>query len=310
LVFSLHLLAVDLAMAGPLVAVWLEWRGARRPEPDAAPIARRLAGWSLAAGIVGIGLGLLALAVLPGGEAEPYRRALQAVSPARWWYVAEELLFYVLFLVAYVGAWRWFQSGPAGRAIHRGLGIIAATDLMYHFPPMFAVLSTISTRPALWGESLGNRPLYWKLLLEGETFSRVVHHWLAAVAVSATVGLLLAAKQPQRRPWFARIALGATVAQLPVGVWVLLSMPPLMQQQLMGQDLLATILFGTSLIAALGLMHHLALISLRDTSRGAVARTAALMLLTVFIMASVLHRARNEALRQLPTARARPSRWR
>ena len=56
--------------------------------------------------------------------------------------------------------------------------------------------------------------------------------------------------------------------QLPVGVWVLLSMPQIMQQQVMGQDLLATILFGVSLIVALGLMHHLALISLGDTSRG------------------------------------------
>ena len=192
LVFSLHLLAVDLAMAGPLISVWLEWSGMRRGDAGSAAVARRLASWSLAAGIVGIGLGLLALAVLPHFESEPYRRALGAVSPRRWWFAGWELLFYVCCLGAYIGPWQWFRRGRLRRVIHRGLAIVGATDLMYHFPPMFAVLSTISTRPALWGESLDNRPLFWRLLLEGETFSRVVHHWLAAVAVSAAAGMLLA----------------------------------------------------------------------------------------------------------------------
>ena len=63
---------------------------------------------------------------------------------------------------------------------------------MYHFPPLFAVVSTLSGRPDLWGKSLDTRQFYWSLALDGETLSRVVHHWLAAIAVAAMIGLLLA----------------------------------------------------------------------------------------------------------------------
>ena len=89
------------------------------------------------------------------------------------------------------------------------------------------------------------------------------------------------------------IALAATLTQLPVGIWVLAAMSPAMQQQLMGGDWPATLLFGGSLLAALGLMHHLAMLALGESSRAAAWRAAALMATTVILMSATLHRARE-----------------
>ena len=354
LVFGLHLLAVDLAMAGPLVAVWLQWRAARQRNPALDQLARRLAGWSLTAAAVGIALGVAALALVPSGEALPYRRAIGLLDARRWWFLASELLFYFITAGAYVGLWRRMSSWPL---CHRALAVVAATDLIYHFPPLFAVVSTISLQPKLWDAPL-DHSRYWQVLLEGETISRVVHHWLAALAVGAVGAMLLSIRRtaahsfsplpvagegpdfgelsrtgvrgtepavPHPHPsplpsrereqthaaeepnpaaqsgcrGAARIALLATLMQLLVGVWVLLTTPPVVQQQLLGEDMLSTILFGVSLLAALGLLHHLAVVALGDASRGAVLRSAALLLMTILLMVAMFHRARLCAFRQI-----------
>ena len=63
-VVAVHLLAVNLAGAGPLVVVWLDWLGGRRQQPPWQAIARRLAWWSILAAAVGMAIGLAALAEL------------------------------------------------------------------------------------------------------------------------------------------------------------------------------------------------------------------------------------------------------
>jgi len=324
LVFGLHLLAVDLAMAGPLLAVWLQWRAARYGEPATDALARRLAGWSLAALAVGIGLGLAALVLLPAGEAPRYRRAIGLLDARRWWFLAGELLFYFVVAGAYVGLWRRMARWPL---CHRALAVVAATDLIYHFPPLFAVVSTISLQPKLWDAPL-DHARYWQLLLEGETISRVVHHWLAALAVGAVGAMLLSVGRSRAAPAggataafnstpgpvrrtgptqaAARIALAASATQFLVGVWVLVMTPPVVQRQLLGEDMLSTVLFGISLLAALGLLHLLTVVALGDASRGAVLRAAGLMSLAVLLMVAMFHRARHCAFVEMtqPTPQA------
>ncbi|HEV3418626.1 MAG TPA: hypothetical protein VG056_17525, partial [Pirellulales bacterium] len=176
-----HLLAVDLAMAGPLVAIWLEWRETRRGDVLAGRIGRRLAAWSLAAAAVGIGLGLAAIVALAQLESPAYRETLGRVQSYRWWGVAWELVFYVVCTAAYVLLWERLKRH---RWWHRGLAVLATTNLIWHFPPLFTIISSLSVRPDLKDLPF-DRALYWKLLLDGETMSRVVHHWLAAAAVAA-----------------------------------------------------------------------------------------------------------------------------
>ena len=91
--------------------------------------------------------------------------------------------------------------------------------------------------------------------------------------------------------------------QLPVGIGLLLSLPGELQNPLLGDDWVSTLLFGASLVMALGLMHHLSMIALGDLRRGAVVRTAVLMIATILLMAATFQHARHRAERSIATAR-------
>jgi hypothetical protein len=313
-IFACHLLAVDVAAAGPLMAIWLEWRATRRGDRLAGEIGRRLAIWSLAAAIIGVGLGLLAVFALPQLEPPEYRQAFRRVTPYLWWSVVGELVFYVACMAGYILLWRRWQ---AHRFWHRALAVLASTNVLYHFPTLFTIISALSMRPKL-AELPLDAPLFRRMLVQGEVVSRVVHHWLASLAVAAVCAMWLAARGKGQGAGgkgdgadggatqaadntsiirsAARIALLATTVQVAVGIWALLALPVAMENQVLGEDWLATALFGTSIVAALGLMHHLSVIALGDVSRRTVSRATLLMVLVVVLMSATLHRARQRAL--------------
>jgi hypothetical protein len=316
-IFGGHLLAVDVAAAGPLLAIWLEWRATRRGDVFAGEIGRRLAIWSLAAAVIGVGLGLLTALALPQLEPPEYRQALSRVTPYLWWSVAGELAFYVACIAGYILLWKRWQSH---RFWHRALAVLASTNVLYHFPTLFTIVSALSMRPQLADLPL-DAPLFRKMLVQGEVVSRVVHHWLASLAVAAVFAMWLAAKKSQSPDpggsgdrsaaaivkQAARMALSATTAQVAVGIWVLLTLPAAMENQMLGEDWLATALFGGSIVAALGLMHHLSVIALGDVSRRLVGRAALLIALVVLLMSATLHRARQRALEPVKVSDLAPS---
>ncbi|HWC89701.1 MAG TPA: hypothetical protein VG433_08600, partial [Pirellulales bacterium] len=202
------------------------------------------------------------------------------------------------------------------------LAVLAATDLAYHFPPLFSMLALLASRPELADVELTSQ-VNRSLMLDPQIMAMVLHVWLAATAVTgASVMLLVAGRLPtvaQAPPaaalansiaaapagsapdaaaqGIARMAagwaLGATVLQLPVGVWVLLTLPDRGQSALLGSDMVATLLFVASLAAVLGLLHHLAAVALGDALRGQVRRAAGLMLAVVLLMTAALDRTRH-----------------
>lgn len=318
IVLAIHLVAVDLAMAGPLVAIGLQWRARRRGDGEASNLARRLGLWSIGGAVLGIALGFVTLLLAPHVESAAYRQALAKIPAARWWFVAAELVFYLVCMVAYVGLWRRMQHRPVWHAL---LAVLAATDLMYHFPPLFAVVSSLSVRPQLSPLPL-DHALFWRVLLMPQTLAMVLHHWLAGISVAAMTAVLLnmvptpghwpaangASPQVATSKWAGRVALAATLSQLAVGIWLLLAVPAGMQNALLGEDWLATGLFAVAVILALGLMHHLAMIALGDVRRGAIIRAAAMMFATILTMTGTLQRARHLAERPAAaTQLTRPS---
>ncbi len=192
-IFACHLLAVDLAAAGPLMAIWLEWRATRHGDALASEIGRRVAIWSLATAVIGVGLGLLTIVALPKLEPEAYRQAFGRVTPYLWWSVVGELAFYLVCIAAYIFFW---QRWRGHRFWHRALAVLAATNLLYHFPTLFTIISALSMRPQLSDLPLDG-PLFRKMLLDVEVISRVAHHWLAAVAVAGTFAMWLATRRGQ-----------------------------------------------------------------------------------------------------------------
>jgi hypothetical protein len=291
---AVHLVAVNLAGAGPLVAMWMEWRGTRRNRPELWDVAHTLAKCSLAAAGVGVALGLLALAAITtpdaaGGHTD-YTSALKQVTPDRWWFTGAEVVFYLVCMTAYVvllrrpQLWRW---------VHRTLAIAAGTNLLYHFPALFTILAIVPTRLALIGVPL-ERSLYRQLLVDPETLARVAHVWLAtgwigwrqaqqaagdSVVSAATSG--------------GRLALITTMLQIPVGVWVLMTLPQAQQDRLLGGDPLCSALLGISILASLALMHQLAMLALGDNSRSRLITPTALMGGVILLMTAALQCARS-----------------
>ena len=331
LVLGVHLLLVDVAMFGPLMAVWLRWRSSRLRSAEVNEtssldqLARRVACWSLAAAVTGVILGVVALLLVPHAESGAYNQAIAKLPAARWWFVAGEVVFYLVTLGAYLLLWRALQRRPV---VHSLLAIVAATDLIYHFPRCSRWSPASALQPKLL-ELLLDHALHWRLLLDPDTLSRVVHYWLAAWAVSASATMVLASRclRMQTTPELAtssdvrasddspaaktknsaladvrrraaRIALAVSLVQLPVGVWVVCELPGVVQTQLLGEDALATILFDSSIVLALGLLHHLAMIALGESRHAAAVRAGALMVATVLLMVAALHRARHQAFGQ------------
>ncbi|MCP3695272.1 MAG: hypothetical protein GY917_23945, partial [Planctomycetaceae bacterium] len=146
------------------------------------------------------------------------------------------------------------------------------------------------------GEALSSAQFRARLV-DGYVVARTVHFCLAALAVTGIALVVFALKQSRNsetgedpiRParWGARLALVATLLQLPVGIWIVLEMGPGAQRQVMGGNLVATGLFGLSLLGTLALMHYLSALAFGKFRREVAVRTISLMILIVLLMTIV-----------------------
>jgi hypothetical protein len=291
LLLALHLLLVDVAMAGPLVCIWLEWRGTRLANSASNDLARRLARVATQALVGGVLLGMILLAVRWASDDRGYFRAAAMIPASRLWFGLAELFFYLACMFAYLQFWDRLR---AWRFVHRMLAVAASSNLMLHFPALFVIISVVSRRNLIGDEPL-DRAGYWQLLLDREVVSRVVHVWLSSMAVTGVILMALAQRigpasdktvgQQRLVQYGAWLALIATVLQVPVGMWVTLEMPESARESLFGGDLVASSLFGISLLLVLYMAHTLSAVVQGDSSSAHVRRTllaaAAIVLLMV-----------------------------
>jgi len=312
--FAAHLLFVDIAMAGPLVCVWLDWRARRYQDPAAHQIGRRLAGRVVLAFFVALALGGVMWAVMrylaPGHER--FLHVFEALPFSRVIGMASELTFFAVVMAVYAATWNAWQKW---RWLHRTLAIVAGTTLLSHFPPLFTMLSVLGTRAELAGQLL-ERDTYRSLLFDPEVLARTAHHVCASFAV---VGIIVGCKGAQRgglrsgtdSPTAAdpqavcvgvsgaRLALIATLLQLPIGAFVFTQLPAPAREIMMGNDILGTVLFLAALVSALGLMHHLAALALGDLRKSKVYTAGILLIATTLLMTGMLHRSRAAVYQQL-----------
>ena len=98
--------------------------------------------------------------------------------------------------------------------------------------------------------------------------------------------------------WGGKIALLATLTQIPVGLWVTLTLDRPVMLQLMGGDVLATAAFVLSLLMAFYLMHKLAKTALGKATPPDVVRAIVLMSLVIVLMTAVLKRSQTTVPRK------------
>jgi len=292
-----HLLAVNLAGAGPLVAAWIDWRGARRAEPEVATTAARtLMWWSIGAAVGGMGLGGAALAQFIYWPPHTHRwywwYVEQEITETRWWFVGGEIVFYFVCTIAAAVIWRRPGRLPW---LRRLLATAAGTNLLYHFPALFTILAIMFERRDHRGLPL-DRQLYWHFLLQAETIARVLHVWLSSLAVAGLSLCWIGSRGgPADSTASGRVAvngawvsLGATLLQIPVGVWILTVLPEGRTQRILS----SAPIFWPAIFVALALMHQLAMLSIGDLSRRRLSTATLLIVVVVVLMTATLYSSR------------------
>lgn len=289
LVLAVHLMCMNVASAGPFLCVWLDWRSGSGN--DVARRAARFLAWkSLVLLLVGGMFGLLVAALLWN---DSYHDVMHAFMYKLKW-GAWELLFSVVLMGWYAALVA--RSAPRGlfsKLARSTIAVLAGTNLLYHFPVLFIMISEVAGGYLDVPEHV-DPALFRNLMTENSVLARSVHFWVASFAVAGVsliwYGKWLLRKDEQQEAgsriavWGARIALVPTVLQILVGVWVLSALPPLMQQRLMGGDIVATAAFGLSIIGALWLMHQLAAIAFGDTQPKTLKLAIHLMYAVVILM--------------------------
>jgi hypothetical protein len=301
IVVSAHLLAVGWAVAGPFIGLWLAWQQRRHGNPIAGDFGKQVLGLSLVALLAAILLGVLALGLPWSAHRHPYFDAAAQVPSRRYWFGLVELVFSTICLAA---AWKTWPAESTDDSAARFwsrwcLILLAATNLTYHFPPLFAVVGVYCTRAELWGTGLP----FTSMLVDPEVFARTLHHLLASFAIAG--GTLAYLTRPSAfaalpevargcpAAWGGRIALAAVAGQLLSGTHVLVEMPAASRDRLLGGDIIATVAFAASLLATVALLHTLAVVALGDAGKRQLATAVVLVVLVVLLMVAARHRTRQ-----------------
>jgi hypothetical protein len=316
LLLALHLLCVNVTAGAPLIVAWFEWKG------PADPLARRagdylsLAAWTSL--LVGASLGLIIGWLRWNEEAATI---WTGVLRYRLWSSVGELGFSLVILVA---LWAWRRridlSGTVGRIARGLLAVLASTNLLYHFPVLFLIFAKLRDAAVRAELSLTlterlPRSAFYQLLGREEVPSLSVHIAAASLAVAGMLlfGLALRIRREGDEPGASRVAtwggwwsLLPTLAQLPIGLWVLVSLPTPLQGALTGNSLPAAGCFGLSLLAAFWLVQELAQTAFGDHTRGRLMRAMTAMFVTVLLMTAA-HQLGRAAVQPNPVVQTTPA---
>jgi len=322
IVLALHLMCMNVASAGPLVCIWLDWRGGRG-DPLADRIGRILCRNSLGFFLIGGGLGLL-LGYLHWDE--KYHEVLHKF-PSKIYFGAWELVFSLVLVSVTSVIWRLAPPSKLARRGRMFLLLLAGTNLMYHFPFLFAIISRVNSG-AINQQDEVTASVFRRLMMEDAVMPQAVHFGFASFAMVgiALIGFALwrerssGADGPDAKPsadkkstghdgendvaqvadigadaqrivaWGARLALGATLCQIPVGMWLIVKLSPAAQQRVLGADLVATALLGVSIILSLGLLHHLSALSFGVARKKNMVMAIVMVIVLITLMTGVLER--------------------
>jgi hypothetical protein len=282
-----HLLAMNVASAGPLLAAWLRWRN----DEFSAAAGRRLIAWSIYAFLFGMATGGLLIVTIPGNS---LWAALQRFPAGAYWFAGGELLFSLSCMLLIAWGWRF------SKWIIAAIAFVSATNLLYHFPPLMAVIGKLAANPKFTSAEVINRPLLLELMGRGEISALSLHFVCSAIAVSAIAILYLIFRDtPAEEQGYASVARGtagtafaATLMQVPVGVWLLISLPGTSRMALMGKSSGGSLAFMAAMVLSLILLQRLFALALGDVERKSLRAVVALTCIIVLLMTTSLRLSR------------------
>lgn len=300
-VLTVHLLAMNLASAGPLLCIWL----ARCPNPnpitDASDPLREGVGQTLAwLSVWAMMLGMLTGGLLYVSPSAGWTAALSRLPSRALWYAAAELAFSLICLLIYAGRWRALRRH---RWWHALLAVASSSNLLYHFPPLMSVLGKLAANPIWASAETLDRTRLLPLMMRGEVLALSTHFVLASVAVAAIAMLGLLSKFNEDR-WrefalplsrrAAWIALLSSVLQVPAGIWLLASLPHSARRAMMGSNAMVSLAFIGALLLTFMLLQRLLTIAVGSVRPSDLRPVSWLLVILVLLMAATLHGSRKK----------------
>lgn len=257
LLLALHILCVQMSAGAPLLSAYLDWRSWKTGSRDDAAAGLRL----LTISIVLFGLGLL-LGMLTGWiqhhrELRDYRASISYLGSRFWWGLGE-LLFFVICVVICLVLW---HRRPAGGVTHRFcrrlLAILAATNLLYHFPPLMKLVRAAASADEV--QQL-TRSEFRDLVFNVHSVSVWLHFCVAAVATAGVVlvWISLGRKWDRAAVFGARAASLAIAVQFGIGFWIVLALPVEQQRKLVGDNLLVMGALAVGIVGMFRVLQQLA----------------------------------------------------
>ncbi|MEM8865707.1 MAG: hypothetical protein AAGF31_09225 [Planctomycetota bacterium] len=301
-----HLLAGALAGTGPLLVAGLRCVPSLRQDDQG--VLRRVAVASLLAMIVGVVLGFLSGGILWGAADEAYRKAVLRFPPQTYTLLAAEWCFTLVLYGIYLTWWTRLAKRPL---LHGAIALVAATNLLYHFPTFMTVLGAVAGDPSLASEAEITRPVFRRLLLTPDLFWKVTHFWSLSVLVAGVAVLWSAtcsrhrtvakAEAPRRDASCESAAVIAGGVAGLVGVMLLMvsgmatlvQLPALQQRALLGGDVNATVAFVAGVMMAIGLGKLLLSAATGEASPRLVRWTVTLTVVAVAYMAWAAQQAQS-----------------
>lgn len=298
---AFHLVLVNVASAGPLVCVWLDWRASGGC--SAAESARRLlARSSLYSLLLGAVVGSIGLAVI---WSPAYQEAVDLLA-SRVKYGVLEYLFSLVLLVGYLGFCRNPAPSRSWAAARGFVLLLLGTNLIYHFPFLLLILSRVAhAPPETASASMISSAEFRSLMMADDILPRAVHFIVASFAVTGAWLFWRAdhRKDEQEREawirWGGHLAMGPTMLQIFVGGWIVMRLPSRGVRAVMGDDLIATSLLVASVVLAFWLMHLFSVIAIGRSSRGDRRQALIVLAVVIIAMCGVSQRlSRSQAKRQ------------
>ena len=288
---SVHLLAMNLASAGPLFAIWL-WGMDKNRDSQRQQTGLRLIWLSIGALLLGAVLGYVQWLLL---RQSGWAAAIAKLPTRALWFGLLELLFSLLCMVGCVWCWR---ANKSRRWLHAFLAVLTGSNLLYHFPPLMTVLSRVSRDPSWARAEVLDRATLLSLMKRPEVLALTSHFLLASIAVAAVTVLGLqsrAAADKATSPEARRIqrgsawwAFAATLGQVPVGVWLISVLPQDEISSMMGESMIASLGLIGGLLLTFVFLQRLLTIAIGEVQQQDLRKTVWILLLLVFVMTLTL----------------------
>jgi hypothetical protein len=257
-----------------------------------APLGRCLAWWSVSAFLLGMITGGLLLMTISDSW---LWASLKRFPASAYWFAGAELLFSLACMLGIAGGWKFLNKW-----LIAALAFITVTNLLYHFPPLMTVIGKLASNPHFSSDEVIDRPMLLELMLRGEVLALSFHFGISSFAVSAIAVLHLLSKNleagtPEASSLASKsagIAFVATLAQIPVGVWLLISLPGMSRLALMGKSLGASLAFMTAMVLSLMLLQRLLAVAIGDVERKNLRTIVTLTCVVVLLMTASLRLSR------------------